>query len=135
MELMIVVVVIGIIAGFAIPSYQKAIEKNEERTAIVKLQAIRAGMQIYKAKHGSYPTFAMPDVTSINQNLKLNIMPGTMTYQCSPVDGGDVNSCNVFSPNGWVIHWHDDDIIHCRGGGSPPCPTCQGRPLGGCGSG
>ncbi len=134
MELMIVVVIIGIIAGFAIPSYQKAIEKNEERVAIIKVQAMRAGMIIYKAKHGSYPAFDMPDLVSINQNLGLSIVPDTMSYQCFQTDGSDINGCKAISPNGWIIHWHNDDIIHCRGGGSP-CPTCQGRPLGGCGSG
>ncbi len=134
LELILVVILIGIMTGVGIPGYQKAIEKNEERTAIVKLQAIRAGMIIYKAKYGNYPAFNMPDLTSINQNLGLSVVPGTMTYQCFPVDGGDINSCKIISPNGWIIHWHNDDIIHCWGG-APPCPTCKNSALGGCGSG
>ena len=76
MELIIVVMIISVIAGFAIPSYQKAIEKNEEKTAVVKLQSIVGGMKIYKAKYGGYPAFDMPDLASINQNLQLNVLPG-----------------------------------------------------------
>ena len=48
LELIVVVVIIGVIAGFAIPGYQKAIEKGEERTAIIKLKGIMAGMKILK---------------------------------------------------------------------------------------
>lgn len=137
-ELMIVVVIIGIMAGVGIPSYQKAIEKNEERTAVVKLQAMRAGMIIYKAKHGSYPAFDMPDLASIDQNLGLNIVPDTITYQCLQNGAeGETNVCQATSPNGWVIHWHnipDQQVIHCWRGGSP-CPTCKAPGAGGCGFG
>lgn len=137
MELMIVVMVIGIIAGFAIPSYQKALDKADERNAVVRLQAIRAGMKIYKARHNSYPAFDMPDVASINQNLGLNIIANTMSYQCFQTDGLDDNICKAISPDGWIIHWHDPsgagDILHCFGGTGIPCPTCKGSGAGGCG--
>ncbi|MBI5024536.1 MAG: prepilin-type N-terminal cleavage/methylation domain-containing protein [Candidatus Omnitrophica bacterium] len=125
MELMIVVVIIGVIAGFAIPSYQKAIEKNEEKTAVVKLQTIRAGMKIYLAKNGGYPAFDMATVTAINANLGLSVVADTMTYQCLQNDNGETNVCTATSPDSsWSIHWHDpggNGLIHC---GAGTCPTC-----------
>lgn len=136
MELIIVVMIISVIAGFAIPSYQKAIEKNEEKTSIVKLQSIVGGMKIYKAKYGSYPAFDMPDLASINQNLQLNVLPDTMTYRCLQIDGALVNVCSAISPNGWSIHWHEmgagGNTIHCSDGG-PACPSCPFHGSGSCG--
>lgn len=132
LELILVVVLIGVMAGVGIPSYQKAIEKNEERVALAKLQAIVGGMKIYKAKHGSYPAFDMPDLTSINQNLQLNIVPDKMTYTAlqeqAPGDG-DIPECRIISPYGWAIHWHElglgGNTIHCSTAGvGLPCPSC-----------
>lgn len=127
MELMIVVVIIGVIAGFTIPSYQKAIEKNKEKTAIVKLAGIVGGMKIYKAKHGNWPAFDMTNRTAINQNLQLNVVADTMDYRCYQASGGDIPDCKAISPNGWIIHWHElgfgGNTIHCSTQGSA-CPTC-----------
>ena len=135
-ELMIVVVIIGVIAGFAIPGYQKAIEKNEERVAHVKLRAIGAGMKIYNAKHGDYPNVDMPNLASINQTLGLNIVPDSMTYTCYQVSGSDLDVCKALhpKPNDWRIHWHPllgaggggPDTIHCHTG--PACPSCPFAP-------
>ncbi len=136
MELVIVVVIIGVIAGFAIPSYEKAMEKGREKTAIVKLEGIAGGIKIYKAKHGSYPAFDMPNVTSINQNLQLNVPADTMTYRCLQVDGALANVCSAISPDGWSIHWHElgsgGNTIHCADGG-PACPSCPFWASGSCG--
>ena len=136
MELLIVVVIIGVIAGFAIPGYQKAMEKATEKNAIIKLQSIIAGMKIYRAKNGSYPAFDMPDLTSINTNLGLSVVPDTMSYYCAQNDGVDVNVCTARSPNDWRIHWHPlgggADTIHCSNQG-PACPSCPLWTSGSCG--
>lgn len=126
MELLIVVIIVGIIAGFAIPGYQKALRKSEERVAIIKLRSMSAGMKIYKAKHGNYPAFDMTNLASINQNLGLSVVADTMTYQCIQADGsGDTNVCRASSPYGWSLHWHESggDIIHCVTY-TPSCPSC-----------
>jgi len=129
LELILVVVLMGIMAAYAIPSYQKAIEKNEERVAIAKLQAIVAGMKIYNAQKGDYPAFDMPNVTSINQNLGLSVVPDTMTYTCYQASGIDTDVCTALhpDPNNWRIHWHPTgggaNTIHCSVAG-PACPSC-----------
>lgn len=54
-ELMIVVVIIGVIAGFAIPTYSRALIKTHERDMIVRVEAVYAAGKIYFAKHNQYP--------------------------------------------------------------------------------
>lgn len=54
MELIIVVVIIGVIAGFAIPGFQKAYLKGRERTIATTLQGTKGALEIYKARHGHY---------------------------------------------------------------------------------
>ena len=127
LELILVVILIGVMAGYGVPSYQRAIEKNEERVAIVKLQTIVAGMKIYQAKHGDYPAVDMPDLTSINQTLGLNIVADNMSYDCDPNDLTDPDVCKARHPSDWRIHWHPGDsgagTIHCSNQG-PACPSC-----------
>lgn len=54
MELMVVVIVIGVIAGFAIPSFQKANQKGRERIMFTVLHGFKGAIEIYKARHGHY---------------------------------------------------------------------------------
>lgn len=56
MELIIVVVIIGIIAGFAIPTYSKVLIKTQERDMILRAQALYAAGKIYYAKNNQYPS-------------------------------------------------------------------------------
>lgn len=77
MELLIVVVIIGIIAGFAIPSYQKAMARQKVKRLILTATLIGGAQEIYKAKNGRYwgfPDGADMDATNINAGLGLNII-------------------------------------------------------------
>ena len=58
MELLIVVVCIGTVAAFAIPSYTKAVDKGYARAAVMNLAAIGAAEQVYKARYGVYTSQA-----------------------------------------------------------------------------
>src|SRR3989338_8918501 len=77
MELMIVVVIIGIIAGFAIPSYQKAMARQQVKRLILTANLIAGAQEIYKTKNGRYwgvPDGIDPDAANINAGLGLNII-------------------------------------------------------------
>ncbi len=50
LELMIVIVIIGIIAGFALPQFQNIVENAKIREAKSALRIIRGAEKIYKAK-------------------------------------------------------------------------------------
>lgn len=79
MELIIVVVIIGVIAGFAIPSYQKTMVRQQVRKAFMNVHIIAGAQEIYKARNGRYWCDFMSldcfDLNSINTNLKISIIP------------------------------------------------------------
>jgi len=60
-ELLVIVVIIGIIAGFAIPGYNKAIDKSNERDAILIAKRVEGYQLINYAKNNEYVT----DVTEL----------------------------------------------------------------------
>jgi prepilin-type N-terminal cleavage/methylation domain-containing protein len=134
-ELMIVVIIVSIIAGFAFPNYLKAVEKGYERDAIVQMQAISGALAFYKAQAGVYPDGAtMPDVTAINTVLGLNIVANNMVYSCVSAaysGSGPGFDCEAASSFGWEIHVSTDPLRlypYCL---VDPCPTCTtaGCPL------
>ena len=51
---MIVVLIIGILAAIAVPSYVRTQERARVSEAIVALKLIRAGEQIYQGEYGGY---------------------------------------------------------------------------------
>ena len=95
MELMTVVVIVGIIAAFAIPSYENAVARAHEKDAVLNLRSIAAAEAIYKSERGKHwPADVDTGVTyhyvdppngtpaDINQGLHLNIIQNGILYQC-----------------------------------------------------
>ena len=92
MELMLVVIILGIIAGFALPSLDKLYRKSQQRDITNYLRLIHGANEIYKARHGTYwdpgDTFIRP-LNEINTALGLNIPANAKyTYFYSTADGG-----------------------------------------------
>lgn len=84
MEIMIVVVILGVIAGFALPNYTKAMERTYAADAISQLSALHAANGVMYARTRSYwPTSTVNNVTTINDTLSINIVPNGMTYSCT----------------------------------------------------
>jgi type IV pilus assembly protein PilE len=54
MELMIVLVILTVLAGLAVPSYRQTIERTRASEAIANLEIIHAGQKIFKLDQGSY---------------------------------------------------------------------------------
>ena len=79
-ELMIVVVLIGILAGFALPQYGKAVVKGQERDAVVQLTTIHAANLIYFAAAARYLPGTNLDMAEINTGLGINIIGADTTY-------------------------------------------------------
>lgn len=80
MEMMIVVVLVGILAAFAIPNYDKAVKKAYERSAITQLTTIHAANEIYRAQNGTYWPSSLADADEINTALDINIIPENVNY-------------------------------------------------------
>ncbi len=85
MEILVVVIIAGIIAAFAIPNYGGSISRTHFQDAVMQLSAIRTANQIYFARTSSYwPTAANQDIAAINTALSLNIIANSVTYTCGP---------------------------------------------------
>ena len=84
MEVMIVVILIGILASFAIPNYTKSIVKAHVKDALVQVTTIYAANTIYKAQNNGLYLSGVDnsglDLTAINSNLGLNIIANDIDY-------------------------------------------------------
>jgi prepilin-type N-terminal cleavage/methylation domain-containing protein len=140
MELMVVVVIVGIIAAFAIPNYTKANNKAEERQLITNLRAIISAEEVYKAQTGNYwpsglsvPT-ANQGIAAINAALKLNLLGGAKyDYNCNSPANQSYQCFARYSPGvyAWQLYTSnaiskDPSVLNqvCCDVTSPqPCPT------------
>lgn len=80
-ELMIVVAIIGILAAVAIPNYIDATDEAKAARIQADLSAIGAAVEIYRVKHGKYPTDLSALVSSSGTGGYLKSVPKP------PVDG------------------------------------------------
>ena len=80
MELMVVVVIVGIMAGYSVPQYQKAVRKAHERDAVVQLTTLNAANVMYFAKNNTYLPTGTGNLAAINAGLNINIIANGMTY-------------------------------------------------------
>ena len=113
-ELLMVVVIISLIAGFGIPSFTKGIERAKARDAINNLKIIHAAQQIHFARHDFYNAAAgITDINKINGAGSLNIIQATgVTYSCDALP-----ECRAHGPNFRVFVRLDQTIS----GANPRC--------------
>ena len=53
-ELVMVIVIIGVLAAFAVPRFRDAVERSKASEAFNYLAAVRASMERYHARQGTY---------------------------------------------------------------------------------
>ena len=90
-ELMIVVLIIGILAAIAVPSYVRTQERARVGEAIVALKLIRAGEEIYQGEYGGYygPDTVAGNFTgagSANTALRLDLNETDWDYAITAAD-------------------------------------------------
>jgi len=96
MEIMIVVIIVGIIAAFAIPNYSRSVSQSHLQDAMMQLSAIRSANQVYYARTSRYwPATAANNVAAINSFLSLNIIENAMTYSCTGIASGATFNCTA----------------------------------------
>jgi len=83
LEITIVIIIVGVVAGFAVPNFGRAFAKSDERIAKANLIAARSAVKMYMANSGgAIPV--MGDAAAINTTLGLSIFDQKMDY-----DNGD----------------------------------------------
>ena len=86
-EIIIAVVLLGIIAGFALPKYARSIEKGHARSARSNLIAIHSMLEIWNANDNSYPPTGAGDLAYLNTTLRLNIIDRNFSYTYTNTGG------------------------------------------------
>ena len=72
-EILIVVVIIGILATVAIPTYFKYVQKGYASDAKIQIKNIYMSADMYKQENGSYPT-ALDDMEDGYLDLKPSVL-------------------------------------------------------------
>jgi len=129
-EFMIVVVVLGVIASFGIPNYNKSRARLNEKNAIYSLRIIASAMEMYRVRNnGNYPLGAdLDNVGEINTTLDLGTIELSMVYSCT--GNGIIFTCNA-NPDDytWNLQVSNTSNENPRCSAGPACPTCL---VGGC---
>jgi prepilin-type N-terminal cleavage/methylation domain-containing protein len=115
-ELIVVMVIIGMVAVFAIPNFTKTINRSKARDAVLNLNVIHASNILYRTRNGGNLNEA--NLAAINTELGLNIIANGATYAC---DGTDC----VATGTGFVLTVDLDAVLSdtnpsCNGGASCP---------------
>ena len=125
-ELIITVIIIGVIAGFGIPTYTKVVSRSKEQDAIHNLGLIREAARLYISRANVYATLSntppvLADVDAINATFNLHVIEQEgNTYNCIQLMG---YTCQADNAEGWQLWFQldvNDGAIECNVG---PCPT------------
>ena len=133
-EVMVVIVIIGIIAGFGIPNYALAVLKGRESNAIVQLTTLHGAAVFYKAQAGDYWVANTSDLSNINDNLSTNVVANDLTYTYVSAAGSDAfevtaqwddnNDTRDFTVKFTEAAIEDGVNPCCDAGNCPSLPDC-----------
>lgn len=108
MEIMVVIIILGVLAGLATPAYQKTIRKARTSEAVTNLKTLHMGQKIYRVDNGSFygPQSTLATInTSLSIDLEsqfytLNIPTATAsTYCATATETGVVGPAFVYYVN------------------------------------
>lgn len=107
LELLVVLIIVGILAGIAIPNYTKTSERAKNREAQTALSLIQAAERIYRLRNPTY--YGSLVLNDINNNLKLSLSSQAWTYSIVAVANTFTASARR-SPTGtpWDRRWDID---------------------------
>lgn len=79
LEVLIVIVILGVIAGLAVPVYVANVEKSRAQEAITQLDAIRGSMLRYFASTGTYATATILANAGVAAGTDIDVNPNNLT--------------------------------------------------------
>ena len=123
-ELLIVVIILGFIAAFGIPSYTKSRARTVEKDAAYNLGVIAEAMEMFKIRNDEQYTLGstLDNVGEINATLSLGIIEQDMVYSCT--GNGTIFTCTANpSDYTWNVEVSDTDAGTPVCAAGPACPT------------
>lgn len=117
-ELMVVVVIMGILAAIAIPTYTNTREKAIDKEAISVLKLVRAANKQYFSKYNFYLPLSgsITSISSINNNLSLDLNNASWSYSITG-NGATFTASAARGGRTWSVTQ------------SPTDPSCSGTCL------
>lgn len=80
-ESLVVLIIIGILVGLAIPNFTRTRERALDKEAQTALRLIQAAERVYLSKYGTY--WPAPTLADINTNLKLDLASSSWNFTVS----------------------------------------------------
>jgi len=123
-EIMIVVVLIAVIAGFGIPTFDKMVRKSHERTTIMELISLHTANQVYEARGGLYLSGTNLNLSQINTGLSIMLKGVDTTYDYDYKAGnpGNYKASTIATVGNNYKMRLNEKAINLRGGvGRNPC--------------
>lgn len=130
MELIIVTVIIGIIAAFAIPNYKKALARQQVKRLLVTTNLIAGAQEIYKTRNGRYWCDSSPacsNLGNINSAMGINIIAETgVVYTTNALGGSETTAFQIAITDGTLFTINTSspplNIICTNISAMPVCP-------------
>lgn len=118
MEIMIVVIIMGVMVAFALPQYNKTVDRARLQDGVNQLTAIHSAMLIYRAQKGTILAGTNLTVTDLNEALGINIISNGLTYDYDALNvaAGDYQATAIWG--GKTLTLTEDPISY------PTNPTC-----------
>lgn len=132
LELVIVVVLLGILAGLSVPNYAQTKVRNEEKAAYRSLAIIKQAVNLYLFREEADNIPNLANLSAINTTLEITVYDSdNLTFQCWGTGADGDNQCTATHADGWALSTHSSSshMIYCSAG---TCPRCENDGGNGC---
>jgi len=83
MEMIVVIILLGVMVGMSVASYNVTLERNYEKVGMENLRLIHSAQKLYKVRVGDYwQPGSLETIVNINSDLNINLIENNMTYYC-----------------------------------------------------
>ena len=119
-EFLVVLIIIAILAGLAIPNFSRTRERALDKEAQTALRLIQAAERVYLSKYATY--WPAPTLADINTNLKLDLASGSWNFSAPTANATafNANATRADSSRTWSITQDTSTAPVCSGPSCPP---------------